>query len=244
MLKKVISLPRFIDRHEQFKMDNPTLKNFQWSFGIDPLLSGDRDSFLAEHSLAVDQLCNWRVNSISNALSHISLIKECGSGNSSFTIMEDDAILVRDFDLRASALVEEFGCSFDFIQWGFNWDAYLHFYTWGSRGPISQINNAHQEKSLDLSEFSWFGKSSQLKRLVSSWGSHCYTVTPTGAQKILENYSRIRNIEVVIPTIGHAYWPDSFDGVLNGMHATLNSYIAFPPLSFVFNDKAVSKVWG
>jgi GR25 family glycosyltransferase involved in LPS biosynthesis len=157
--------------------------------------------------------------------------------------MEDDAILVSDFDERASQLIKSLGCDFDLIQWGFNWDRYLHFYSWGSSGPISRVSNENQEERFEPTDFSKSGETSQLKRLISSWGSHCYTVSPTGAQKILNQYSKVRNIEVMIPSVGEHYWPGSFDGVFNGMHASLQNYIAFPPLSFVYNDKATSKIW-
>ena len=243
MLKRVITLPRFTDRHEQFQLDNPTITDFQWEIGIDPRLSADRDSFISEHVEVIDPSCTWRPSSISSAMSHLALIKECASGKSFYTIMEDDAILVSDFDQRTGQLIDGVNGNFDLIQWGFNWDAYLHFYTFGDFGPISTISHAQQEHLFDLKDFSESGKASQLKRLVSSWGSHCYTISPTGAQKILSNYPRVRDIEVKIPSIGQAYWPESFDGVLNGMHATLDTFVAFPPRSFVHNDKAVSKIW-
>ena len=238
--KYVVTTQRFRDRHESFAAMNEHIINYKWIYGPDAKDYVDSQSIHNEFPHYVDSNLPWRKSIICNALSHYSLIKECAEGNKIMTIMEDDAVLVEDFDQKAMNLINSLPDSdFDLIQWGWNWDVFV--FIKDNTGAATKIDWSGRYLREDPLEFKKSDSESNLEPLLHTFGSHCYSLTPQGARKLLNFIPVIQDIWVDNTELtGIAYRAITFDGVFNAFYPKLKSFISIAPLSFVTNDKSTS----
>jgi GR25 family glycosyltransferase involved in LPS biosynthesis len=240
--KYVVTTKRFVERQREFERLNSELSDFSWSFGLDSQeVSNLEDIRLLEEAYVSPDI-SWTLGSICNAISHLKLIMECAEGNRIFTIMEDDAVLSKDFDHRATMLIEELTDSdFDIIQWGWNWNSFIFIRE--KDGSIKKIDYSDQYLQIEPIDFIETESPSSLEQLILTWGSHCYSITPQGAQKILNYYPRIEDHFVDSRELTGISLPaTTIDGVYNSLYPRLNAYIAISPLSYVSNDKTQSVI--
>lgn len=237
--KHVITTKRFRERHETFSTLNAHINNYNWVYGIDAKEYPDLSLIQAEFPDAIQPNIPWRSSIICNALSHYSLIKECAKGEKIFTIMEDDAVLVEDFDSRATKLIHSLPDSdFDLIQWGWNWDVFVFI---RNEMGIEKINWSARYLKEDPLDFKSTKRDSVLYPLLHTFGSHCYSLTPRGAQKILDIMPVIQDLWVDNRDLtGIAYRAETIDGTFNDFYPKMKAFIAIAPLSFVKNDKSES----
>ena len=235
--KYVISTKRFTERHKTFDEMNSIVGNYTWRYGLDAQNYPDPQSICNEFKEDLSPTLPWSRSIILNALSHLSLIRECAEGSEIMTIMEDDAVLINGFDSKASDLISSLPDSkFDLIQWGWNWDIFV--FTQDSTGKINKIDWTERYLKLEPQDFKSIETKSTLERLHHTFGSHCYSLTPQGAQKLLEFIPIIEAKWVDnVDSTGIAYHANTFDGILNAYYSKLDAYISVAPLSFVTNDK-------
>jgi GR25 family glycosyltransferase involved in LPS biosynthesis len=238
--KYVITTQRFCDRHESFQDINKHISNFKWVYGIDAKDYVDSQSIHDEFPHIVDSNLPWLKSIICNALSHYTLIKECAEGNKIMTIMEDDAVLVEDFDQKAINLINSLADSeFDLIQWGWNWDSFV--FIKDNMGVATKIDWSGRYLKEDPLEFKKSNSESTLEPLLHTFGSHCYSLTPQGARKLLGFIPVIQDMFVDnVELTGIAYRVETFDGVFNAFYPEMKAFISIAPLSFVTNDKSKS----
>jgi GR25 family glycosyltransferase involved in LPS biosynthesis len=242
--KYVISTKRFTERHKTFDEINSNIGNYTWRYGLDAEDYPDSQSICSKFKEDLSPNLPWTRSVILNALSHLTLIKECAEGNQIMTIMEDDAVLIDGFDLRASKLIHSLPDSkFDLIQWGWNWDSFV--FTKDNTEKINKIDWTERYLKLDPQGFKGIETISTLERLLHTFGTHCYSLTPQGAKKLLQfipivEAKWVNNLD----SLGISYHSETFDGVLNAYYSKLNAYISVAPLSYVKNDKTQSVIKG
>ena len=244
-LKKfVISTKRFTDRHKTFEEMNSHILNYNWRLGLDAQDYPYAQSIFDKFSDILSPNLSWNQSIILNAISHYDLIKECATGNEIFTIMEDDAVLTYDFDIKASHLMNSLTDSnFDLIQWGWNWDIFV--FVKNSLGEVERIDWGAKYLRVSPAEFKETEAKSTLLPLIQTFGSHCYSLSPHGAKQLLEFIPLIE--ETIVNNInlaGISYRAKTFDGVLNAYYSKLRAYICIAPLSYVTNDKTKSVIRG
>ena len=240
--KYVITTERFIERHKYFENINAHITNFTWRYGPDALEYADKDSIIEEYSGKVFPGITWRPSYICSALSQYSLIEECAKGKKIMTIMEDDAVLVNDFDQRANLLIDSLpDREFDLIQWGWNWDSYV--FIRNHLGQSVRIDWSDKYLKVAPESFKESEAESSLESLIHTFGVHCYSLTPQGAQKLLDFYPMVQDIWVDNTKLtGISYPSATIDGAFNAFYPKMKAYIAIAPLSYVVNDKGQSVI--
>ena len=235
--KHVVTTRRFIERHKEFQRINADISNYVWRYGPDARHYSSMDTIQEDFPDKVSSDLPWIPPLVCNAISHYNLIEECARGQSLMTIMEDDAVLVRDFDRRAFTAIQSLqDPDFDLIQWGWNWDSFV--FIRDHLGQPQKIDWAQNYLKVAPRTFKDADAESKLEPLLLTWGIHCYTLSPKGAQKLLEFYPKIKNIFVdSLDLLGIAYHSETIDGAFNAFYPKLKAYISISPLSYVTNDK-------
>lgn len=242
--KFVISSEIYHQRLTAFFNDNDSVMNAKVVMGINAKKLESDPVALAEIKNLTSETCVWPLGSICCGLAHLQVFRECIEINEPVTVFEDDAILVSDFDIKSSSLINKIDSDWDIIQWGFNWDSFQYTRFPQKKGPVFKLNLQSELEKFKIEEFKSSGANSTLFPLVSTFGMHAYTISPAGAKKFLDYYPKITNIIVDnIKLLGHSYQALSLDMVLNSFYDSNNCFIALPPLSYVVNDKQASEIW-
>ena len=242
--KFVISTEIYHERLNVFLNENDSVSDAQVIMGMNAHKVTSDPAMAEEIRKGSSEDCTWPMGSICCGLAHFKALQECVQTNEPVSIFEDDAILVKDFDSKTLELIVQIDGDWDIIQWGFNWDAFMHYRMLGEEGPIFNLFLQSQIEKFRVDKFKSSGRKSTLFPLVSSFGMHAYTVSPAGAKKILEFYPKVSNYYVNnIGLVGASYWCSSLDMVLNAFYDSNSAYVALPPLSYVVNDKQASAIW-
>lgn len=228
---KVINLQRTPQRLVDFKKNNPHFI-FERFSAVDGLQCNRQ--FLVESGLFTDATANrYTSGAIGVALSHRQLWQECLSSGENYTILEDDAFLVPDFN-RKVAQITSLSKDWDWIFWGANLDqklvvelspgiaaAEIHF---NHPGVLHNIERIKEQNLIP-----------NLFRVHWAVGLMCYSITPNTAEYLLKN---------IFPIKDYFSWRDNF-GVDNSIIEELSnmrSFISFPPIALTKNDRYSSTV--
>lgn len=223
----VISLKRTPERLERFLNVNNHM-DFQIFDAID---GNDISAF-----------GNYNRYSHANALSHIALWKKCAEGDEDFLICEDDAELHKDLQ-RALDGLKEARHPYEFIAWGWNFDAELFAGTFPDLSPVSmRFSPAHMMHN--KTQYLNTPVDPVFMRLYYFFGSLCYTISPAGARRFLEILSPLKDtITVDIPNIKTwTFQPMGFDCAMAAAFADTISVVCFPPMAISENDHSISTV--
>ena len=221
----VISLERTPVRLETFLKNNGHIK-FEVFHAID--------------GSTLVPLGNYKRGGMGNAMSHIGLWKQCIEMDEPITVCEDDAILHAQFEQKKLDYAK---CNYDFICWGWNFDAHL----WASPMPfLSPIQMIFNQNSMRANKFEYLKSPLEtiLMDLHLSNGTICYTITPKGAKKFLNIcYPLKSKVSVNIPNIGIvSINPAGLDSAMPDAYQKTKSVVCFPPLAVSDNDHATSTV--
>jgi glycosyl transferase, family 25 len=222
---KVISLDRTPERRQKFRENNPDL-SFDFFSAIDgAILPGETvrdEQIFSKPNLLVG------LGAYGCALSHRSLWAECIGSGEPITILEDDAILRKDFQVTAQRMLSEAPQNWDLVVWGWNFDNILkiEFESYFSSANI-RFDEAHLQKNLN--SFKGSVSPSNLYKLVESWGTPAYSISPAGAEKFRSLCFPLRGVYGI-------------DHAMNKHFRSVNAMVAFPPLAVTPNKKSDSTV--
>jgi GR25 family glycosyltransferase involved in LPS biosynthesis len=223
----LINLDRSADRLREFVAFNSASVDFE-RFSAMEGKSLPRERLVRDGM--IDPALDYTLGAIGNALSHREFwLKSMASGKI-LTVCEDGAIFNHDFrNIRARALQDLKGV-FDFILWGWNFDAEINFALSSDISPCAAIFNQEVlRNSLDAFVKSGFRPS--LFRPHRAFGSVCYTVSPSGAKKLLNNCFPLLNREVA--NVG-------IDVAASSIYPLMDAYVSFPPAVVTKNDASIS----
>ena len=223
----VISLKRTPERLDRFLNTNQHM-DFQIFDAID---GNDITSF-----------GGYNRYSHANALSHIELWKKCAEGTEDFLICEDDAELHKDLQ-RALDGLKASKHPYDFIGWGWNFDAELFVGILPELSPVS-MHFSQEHMRQNKQNYLATPIDPVLMRLYYYFGSCCYTISPAGAKRFLEIlYPLQKEITVDIKGIKKfTFEARGIDCVMAQAFVDTLSVVCFPPMALSHNDHTKSTI--
>jgi GR25 family glycosyltransferase involved in LPS biosynthesis len=158
--------------------------------------------------------------------------------NEPVTIFEDDAIVHRDSAAVSAELLNELGKDWDFVMWGWNFDAPIGYEIFPNVPTLTRFserhlrNNWHQVQQAQSKH--------QMHKLHFAFGTVCYSVSPQGVKKVTDSLFPIRPVlykssELEIESL-------SIDCHLATLFPQMNAYICINPLVVTQNDRSSSTV--
>lgn len=234
---KVINLDRTPERLTQFLARNPGVPAERFP-AVDGALA-DRADCLRDGILDTDNI--YRAGAIGCAMSHIGLWRDCAAGDKAFHIVEDDAILRHDFLPAANAMLGGLD-EWDIILWGHNLDWPLQIKAAAGLGVVVV---QYDHETLAVEPFQKTTTPSMLMPLVSAAALCCYSVSPSGAKRILADClpvgsARPRYLEKL-----ESGWANTgIDVELSRHYARWRSYVAFPMIAVSENIHSASTIQG
>jgi GR25 family glycosyltransferase involved in LPS biosynthesis len=236
----VISLQRTPERLEAFYRVNGNRDRIEHFPAVDGRTLDRRA--LVEQELIESELAQYTDGAIGCALSHKRLWELAVETGEPVTILEDDAVLNRQFLDGAEATASQ-SANWDYLQWGWNFDAYLTFLLPGGLSPcVTRFNQTHMRQQ--VSQFQQEEIAPGFHRLISAFGIPAYTVSPRGAEKLLDWCFPLSAGEVFVRGLERNVPYDGVDTVMNSFfiepHA--QAYVAFPPLVITPNDRSISTI--
>jgi glycosyl transferase family 25 len=228
-------------RLDAFFKNNPHLQNVVVHEGIrgDQL---DREQMVADGLITPKAAASERVTPgmIGNAHSLRRLFRDCLATQKPMLIMEDD--VKTHHDLYGFLEVHEDRLSaMDFVTLGYNTDAPAAWQTDG--GLTYTILNQPRFPTYDWIE-RYFRKTAlesvQIHRLLIMFGTCCFLVTPSGAEKILALGFPLTQEATRVPFLKHAMPGVTVDRRLNAVYQKISAGICIPPIALSPNDKAAS----
>lgn len=220
----VISLKRTPERLKNFKLINDHMK-----FEVFDAIDGEK----------LTPAHGYPKNALGNAKSHFELWKKCASGTDSYLICEDDAEIHRNFE----SMIQKFPKNYDFICFGWNFDADL----WISTEPfLSPVKMSFDQDSMRLNKKSYLENSfiCNLFKLHLFNGTFCYLISPFGASKFLEICFPLKqniNLQITSSYIVNLT-PTALDMAMSEAYQETNSYVCFPPIAISENNHLISTV--
>ena len=169
------------------------------------------------------------------ALSHKYLWERVILIDESMTIFEDDVVLHPCFLEKSKEIFDDFShksLTYDFILWGWSYNSTLEFDFFNGLFPGAMINldnviRANINDILTMTNFQTL-----LVRLQKTFGLFAYTVSPMGAQKMLDKAFPIQD-DIIKYIVGGKKVPIfGIDTQLNKIFKNMNAYACLPPLAY------------
>jgi GR25 family glycosyltransferase involved in LPS biosynthesis len=234
----VITTPTSLIRQKEFHSRHPFL-DFEWFEAVTP------ENFNKEELVrlnVIESSMNWKMTSVANALSHRALWEKSVNQNQNLIILEDDAILVRDFRKSVTPLLKKIGNDFDILLLGFNFDAYVFLEIFpGDSGLVKlEFNQLALQNEIDLVGFNIVR--SNAYRLRSAFGNCGYVISPKGAALMIKSIYPLGERLVNPEGVNFRFHAQSKDALMCNVYGKSASYVAFPPLVYVTNNHSESTV--
>ncbi|RWH69254.1 glycosyltransferase family 25 protein [Mesorhizobium sp.] len=222
----VINLDRSLDRLAKFRSVNAHLNNVERFAGADGR-GLDRCRLVEENIVSED--LEYTAGSLGCAVSHVRLWKEAVQRDQAITIAEDDAIFSRHFEDEMRSLVGSVKADWDFILWS----ASLRCYAWldalpGGTGARLEFFSGDVMSNIQI--FQEAHTEPHLLRARHLLGLVCYSVSPRGAQALLDWCLPIRPMIVDFAGFGLRLNNTGIDCLMNGVMPSLKAYVCLPPL--------------
>ena len=234
-----LNLDRRRDRRERFMSTNATIAEFHRWKAVDGLTLCNEE--LMRNGVITEPLKAYSPGALGCALSHKLLWDHCASGDTVVTVCEDDAVFNRSFASRAATLLAALPRDWDIILWGWNFDSILHVEAIpGMKHTVMRFDASSLAQRLP--EFQEKTYESLPMRLVTVFGTICYSLSPQGARSLRQKCFPLKNELVWIPSMDRHVLSFGIDSIMNKHYRDLKSYASFPPLVWTENDKSTSDV--
>lgn len=237
MTIKLISLARTPERLADFQLLNPHIK-YEIFQAVDGSLLEKGSEILRSF---FENDISYTNGAYGCALSHIYLWIECIEKNQCMTIIEDDAILHRNFIKYHARVKDQLPDNWDICLLTWNLDSYL--VTQLTSPEIQELTLLHQNslvnnyKSYVESEIN-----PTIKKLLRAFGTAAYSISPAGAKKLIEKIVPISNFSVYFNGIDRYIKNNGIDIAMNNHYSELNAYVTSPPLAIPINNHLTSTV--
>lgn len=231
-----INLDRDTDRWAQFQTRNAGLVDVERF----PAVEGsavDRSALTADGSI-VEPL-NRNAGALGCACSHIALWRRAVESDETLTIVEDDTVLAGNFADEAARVLGELSAGWDVVMWGWNFDMPL----WAAipdRVSVCRMDFDQNQMREHLGAFRAGRQPRTAIRLRHCFGTHAYSVTPTGARALLraclpmtDRLVSFNEADLVLANSNH-------DTDMNRAYPALRAYACLPPLALSENRHEAS----
>lgn len=236
MTVHVINLDRDQERLHTFSTTNAHLGHF---FRFPAVDGREVDRAALQRAGIIDANLTYNSGQLGCALSHISLWRRGVADNRIMTVVEDDALLARDFLPARDEFLRRLPADWSIVLWGWNFDRSV----WAEipEGVAKSVLNFDQHALRENIEV--FRRSEVPHapiRLRHAFGTPAYSVSPSGAAALLRSclplarrFIRFEGFGVEIPNNG-------IDCMMNGAYPKLKSYVCLPPLAVSENRRDIS----
>lgn len=238
MAVTVINLERSADRLHQFMRTNAHLRDVHRFNAIDSR-EISREDLRRKGLLEGDP--DYTPGAIGNFLSHVAQWKDAILTGEPRTVAEDDAVFSYDFDTSHRALLQAAGAEWDFIIWGWNFDAYL----WVDLIPgvsAGVIQTFEDQLRSGIVEFQFQCSGRSLFKLLHFFGVFCYSVSPKGARRLCDFCLPLRPMLIPFPRFDVVIENRTVDHMMNGVVHQMNAFVCIPPLVVSANRHETSTV--
>ncbi len=233
---RLLNLDRSADRLATFKRTNPAHAKIERFSAIDGALA-NRARLVANDVISAD--LRYSDGALGCAMTHLVQWRDAVTANEAITVIEDDAILAGNFVAEVERLTA--GGDWDYVAWGWNFDAWMSFDVIPGLAPCLSLFD-QDELRAQSHRFPAEHVQSSLFRLRSAFGTISYSVSPRGAQKLLNFCMPLRPMSVSYP--GHSKpMPNvGIDNMLALAWPHISAHVALPPLAVTNNERATSTV--
>jgi glycosyl transferase family 25 len=231
----LINLDRSKDRLKEFWRYNERLKIDVERFpGVDGSklsiadlqANGQIDAVIAK---------TYTPGAIGATLSHAALWDKAIAADEAITIIEDDAIFNFDFEAASRDFFGRLHDDWDFVLWGWNFDAPLLFELMPNVSPC--LDNFNQAQMLTaVEQFQKLSLAPLGFRLLRCFGVPCYSVSPRGARALKAGCVPIRAMTVFFPGLNQNIANVGIDCMMNAVFPNIKAYLSFPPLVITKNE--------
>jgi len=233
----VINLDHTPERMREFQQINAHLPNVTRFPAIDGKSVGHKT--LIERGIFAPPIF-YKDGSVGNTLSHRELWMMAAERGEIITAFEDDAIIHKDFETLAPAMIAKLRPDWDMVVWGWNFDAALSFDLFPSVPCLAHFSQADMRNQWEAIQKDAIQPS--LHRHHYAFGTIAYSVSPAGAKRIAALAFPIRPFLHQLPRHNIEVENLTVDCVLSTLFDRLNVYVCIPPLVLTKNDHAASTV--
>ena len=238
MQMRVINLNRSQDRLAGFRARNPARDDIVRFPAIDGS-QADRGRLIATEVLSPD--LEYTDGALGCALSHLMQWRDVIQSDAMLTIVEDDTILAANFVEEASRLLDLLPSDWEYVMWGYNFDAAVTFDLLPGYTPCQAVFD--QDASRRSSQnFSCETVDSRLFRLFGAFGTACYSISPRGARRLLDFCLPLRPMMVQHPSLPGPLPNTGIDSMIAKLWPSMQAFVAVPPLAITDNEHAISTV--
>ncbi|WP_136419773.1 glycosyltransferase family 25 protein [Herbaspirillum sp. ST 5-3] len=238
----VISLNRTPERLKRFYALNGNRDRIEAFEAVDGRTM-DRSSLVRE-GVIEEGLPYYSDGAIGCALSHKRLWEMAIELDQPITVLEDDAILNHRFLEKTEEICTRTE-NWDYIQWGWNFDSFLTFMLPGDLSPCVAHFSQDDMRS-NARRFQDQTMEHPLYRILAAFGTPAYSISPTGARKLLEWCFPLCELNVYFWGLNRHLPNNGIDIVMNDFYRQphANAFVSFPPLAITPNEHAGSTVSG
>jgi glycosyl transferase family 25 len=241
MLIHLINLDRSPERLSRFQTVNAHLTNVIRCPAVDGTAQ-DVETLIVNGTIdRISATTYYTPGAIGAALSHGALWTKAIEQQQSITICEDDAIFNIDYAQASRALIDRLPADWDFILWGWNFDANLLIdFIPGVSACLCNFDQASMLAGIEA--FKQQDIVSHPLTLLRAFGIPCYSISPRGAQVLTSTCLPIRATEIYFPGIDRRIPNVGIDVVMNNAYPNMKAYVAFPPLVLTKNEREASTI--
>ena len=221
----VINLERSKDRREKFDAFNSKYIKYSYYNAVDgKTLVIDK----LEPSIFKKGSKNYSIGAIGCALSHLQLWEKCIELDKPIIIMEDDAIVSRDFNKHINNLINGLmPKQWDIIQLNYNFDSILS-YNNTNYETCNCVFNKTKMKKEDISNFVNSKINTSIARLNHCFGTSAYIINPTGARLLKDKCFPLDNRMIKLPFLNNITC-FTIDCIMNSVYKDILAYVCILP---------------
>jgi len=167
-------------------------------------------------------------NAIGAALSHLQLWDKCIELNKPIVIMEDDAIVSRDYNKHIHTVMSMLGSdTWDIVQLTYNFDSILS-YNNTNYEICNSIFTKHNMTKTDITQFIHSNIHTTVAKLHHCFGMAAYVLHPNGARKLKERCFPLDNRIIQMPFIDNLM-SYTIDCMMNSIYKEISAYVCVIP---------------
>jgi GR25 family glycosyltransferase involved in LPS biosynthesis len=234
---RVISLARHAKRRAEFRN-----RNAHVAASFFDAVDGDAltpDEIAGSGLFTPEVAATYGPHAYGAAMSHWRLWKDAAAGTGPVTIAEDDAVFRADFNERSAEVLASLPKGWDVVLWGWNFDSVLSVLPMRGVTPVAMLFDQDAMRGA-LDEFQALEEPVRALPLEKAFGLLAYTVSPTGAARLIERCFPQRPQEVFLPAYGRYLSNIGVDVAAAAAYRELRSFACFPPLAISPNRRGES----
>ena len=221
----VISLERSKDRRDIFDSNNSKYIKYTYHNAVDGKLLNLND---VDKQIFTKGSKIYSNGAVGCALSHLQLWDKCIELNKPIIILEDDAIVSRNFNSHINNLLNSiFPNKWDIIQLNYNFDSVLSYKNTNYETCNCIFNKTKLTKN-DISTFVNSKINTTIAKLNHCFGTSAYIINPSGAKILKEKCFPLDNRILNIPFLNKIMC-STIDGMMNSVYKDISAYVCIIP---------------